>query len=98
MEATRRLEIDLPEELADEVKAQVRSGRFSSESEAVGAALTLLLEQGGDEEWDDEVEHWLRTVVVERVKALKEGRLRTKTVDEVRASLAARREARDRAA
>jgi len=55
MEATRRLEIELPEEMANAVRAQVESGRFASESEAVAAALTLLREQ--DEE---ELEPWVR--------------------------------------
>ena len=34
MDATRRLEIELPEELADFVRANVDSGRYASESEA----------------------------------------------------------------
>lgn len=59
MDLTRRLEIELPEELADAVEAEVRSGRFASESEAIGAALTLLREQ------DAPLEEWLRTEVVE---------------------------------
>ena len=97
MEATRRLEIELPEELAGWVEAQVKAGRFASASEAAACALTLMNEQ--DEDADDpEVEAWLRTVVTERLQALDDGRARSKTVDEVRASLAARRAARDRAA
>jgi len=45
MEATRRLEIELPEEMADGVRARVESGEFASESEVVRAGLELLEEQ-----------------------------------------------------
>lgn len=55
MDATRRLEIELPEELAESVSAQVASGRFSNESEAVASALMLLREQD-----EDELEDWVR--------------------------------------
>lgn len=54
MEATRRLEIELPEDLADAVRAQVESGRFASESEMVRAGLELLNEQ--DEAHDPEID------------------------------------------
>ena len=55
MDATRRLEIELPEELAESVSAQVASGRFANESEAVASALMLLREQD-----EDELEDWAR--------------------------------------
>ena len=55
MEATRRMEIELPEELAESVSAQVASGRFANESEAVASALMLLREQD-----EDELEDWVR--------------------------------------
>jgi antitoxin ParD1/3/4 len=48
MEATRRLEIELPEEMADAVSARVISGEFASESEVVRAGLELLDEQNGE--------------------------------------------------
>ena len=49
MDATRRLEIELPEEMAEAVRKHVESGRFANESEAVAAALMLLREQDEDE-------------------------------------------------
>ena len=55
MESTRRLEIELPEDLADFVRADVEAGRFANESEAVASALTLMREQDGDE-----LEDWVR--------------------------------------
>lgn len=54
MDARRRLEIELPEEMADGVRARVASGEFASESEVVRAGLELLDEQEG--EHDPEVD------------------------------------------
>jgi Arc/MetJ-type ribon-helix-helix transcriptional regulator len=96
MEATRRLEIELPEEMAQWLLEQVDSGRFQSASNAVGCGLTAIREQ--DEDADPEIEAWLKDVVVPRLNALDEGRARTMTVDEVTASLARRRAVRDAAA
>ena len=95
MDATRRLEIELPEELADFVRANVESGRYASESEVVLAALALLDEP---DETDEAVEAWLRETIPARVKALDEGRTRTKSIDEVRKSLRGRRTKPDEAA
>lgn len=95
MKATRRLEIELPEELADAVRAQVESGRFASESEAVASALTLMREQDEDAA-DPEVGAWLRDVVVPRYQAWQASGERGMTIDEVRASLARRRAERQR--
>lgn len=94
MEATRRLEIELPEDLADVIADQVRSGRFASESEVVGAALTLLFEQD-DEEKDPAIEAWLRETVVPRYEKWKASGEKGKSVDEVRASLEQRRVERE---
>lgn len=92
MEATRRLEIELPEELADFMDALVASGRYESESAVVRAAFEKLVERDGAEE------AWLRTTIAGRIEALDSGEVRTKSADELRASLAARRASRDRAA
>lgn len=89
MEATRRLEIELPEELADAVRAQVESGRFASESEAVAAALTLLREQ--DEE---ELEDWVREEIATAYDEWKANPSDVYTVDEVRAHLEQRKQKR----
>lgn len=89
MDATRRLEIELPEELADAVRAQVESGRFASESEAVAAALTLLGEQ--DEE---ELEDWVREEITAAYDEWKANPSEVYTVEEVRAHLDQRRKSR----
>jgi len=54
MDATRRLEIELPEGMADGVRARVESGEFASESEVVRAGIELLDEQ--DEPRDPQVD------------------------------------------
>ena len=95
MEATRKLEIELPETLADWMRAQVESGRFAGESEAAASALTLMREQDEDAA-DPHVEAWLRDVVVPRYQAWQASGDPGMTVDEVRASLARRRAERQR--
>lgn len=89
METTRRLEIELPEELADAVEAHVRSGRFASESEAVAAALTLLREQ--DEE---ELEEWVREEIAAAYDEWKANPTGGIPIEEVSARLDEERERR----
>jgi Arc/MetJ-type ribon-helix-helix transcriptional regulator len=96
MEATRRLEIELPEELADWMRAQIESGRFESDSEAAASALTLMLEQDEEAASDPEMEDWLRNHVVPTYRAWQASGKPGLTVDEVRASLARRRAERQR--
>ena len=88
----RRLSIDLPKELAEAVTARVESGEFESESAVIREALERLAER------DEAEEAWLRTTISTRAEAHDQGRLRTKTPDQVRSSLAARTKARNRAA
>ena len=53
MDATRRLDIELPEELAEAVSARVASGRFANASEVIQEGLRLL------DEIDDPPEEWV---------------------------------------
>ncbi len=89
MEATRRLEIELPEDLAEGVRADVESGRFANESEAVAAALTLMREQD-----EDELEDWVREEIAASYDAWKANPGEVYTVEEVRAHLEERRRSR----
>jgi antitoxin ParD1/3/4 len=67
MSTGRQLTITLPEELAARVHAQVASGQFPSESDVIQSALLQVAQPlEGD---DPELEHWLRTVGVERYDA-----------------------------
>lgn len=87
MDATRRLEIELPEELADALRADVESGRFASESEGVASALTLMREQ--DEE---ELEDWVREEIAAAYDEWKANPTEVYTIEEVRAHLNERRQ------
>jgi Arc/MetJ-type ribon-helix-helix transcriptional regulator len=92
MEATRRLEIELPEALADSVRARVESGEFADESEVLATSLALLEDR--DREGDDpELEAWLRGVVIPAYDEWKASGENGLTVDEVNSSLARRRSA-----
>jgi putative addiction module CopG family antidote len=95
MEATRRLEIELPDDLAGWASEQVESGRFVDASEAVASALTLMREQDQDAA-DPGVESWLRGDVVPRYRDWQASGEPGLTIDEVRASLARRRAERQR--
>lgn len=97
MEATRRLEIELPEAMAGWASGQVESGRFADESEAVASALTLMREQDQDAA-DPKVEAWLRDQVVPRYRDWQASGEPGLKVDEVRESLARRRAQRPDAA
>lgn len=93
MDATRRLEVELPEGLADAVRARVQSGEFADESEVVATGLALLEDRDRDSE-DPELESWLRREVVPAYEEWKASGETGLTADEVRASLARRRAAR----
>lgn len=96
----RRLSIELPEELAKIVDALVASGRYADASEVVQEALELFtaqdrpLEDRDREQEDPELEAWLRGEVVPAYEKWKSGGEKGLTADEVRASLARRRSAR----
>jgi Arc/MetJ-type ribon-helix-helix transcriptional regulator len=95
MESTRRLEVELPESLADGIRARVESGEFADESEVVAVGLALLEDR--DREADDpELESWLRREVVPAYQEWKASGQKGLTADQVRASLASRRSRRDR--
>jgi Arc/MetJ-type ribon-helix-helix transcriptional regulator len=93
MDATRRLEVELPDALADSVRARVESGEFADESEVVATGLAMLEDRDREED-DPELEAWLRREVVPAYEEWKSGGQKGLTADEVRASLARRRSAR----
>lgn len=91
MGAITRLTIDLPDDLANSVREGVASGRYASESEVIQEGLRALLERD-DAEFDEEVEHWLRTDVVRAYDAVKAGRSKGRSIEEVQAALDAAHE------
>lgn len=96
MDATKRLAIELPEELAEAVDARIASGRFANASEVVQEGLRLLAEEE-EFETDPALEQWLRTEIVARYDAVKAGRDTGLTVDQVKANLAEARRRRNAA-
>ncbi len=86
MEATRRLDVELPEEMAEAVSARVASGRFANASEVIQEGLRLLAEEE-DFESDPALEEWLRTVGVARYDEWKANPSGGMTLEEVQAGL-----------
>jgi putative addiction module CopG family antidote len=78
-----QLSVALPDDLADQVRARVSSGRYASESDVVIEALRTL------EDREQTLEQWLRTEVVQAYDAMAADPSRGLSLDEVRASLAA---------
>lgn len=78
-----QLSVTLPDDLADQVRARVASGRYASESDVVAEALRTL------EDREHDLEHWLRTEAVAIYDRMKADPSLGLSLDEVRASLAA---------
>lgn len=83
MRTTQQLSITLPNEMADVVKAKVRSGEYATESEVLRDGLRTLLAR------DRAIESWLHQQVGPAYDALKTDPARAVTIDQVRAHLAA---------
>lgn len=83
MRTTQQLSITLPNEMADAVKAKVRTGEYASESEVIREGLRALMER------DRAVENWLNSQVGPAYDALKADTSRAVSADQVRARLAA---------
>jgi putative addiction module CopG family antidote len=75
--------ITLPDDLAAQVRAKVASGQYTSESDVVIEALRTL------DDRDRDLEHWLRTDVVAAYDKMKAHPSRGRSLEQVRASLAA---------
>jgi len=83
MADSHQLNVTLPDDLADQVRARVASGQYASESDVVAEALRTL------EDREHDVEHWLRTEAVAIYDRMKADPSRGRSLDEVRVSLAA---------
>lgn len=83
MRTTQQMSITLPNEMADVVKAKVRTGEYASESEVIRDGLRALMAR------DRAIEGWLHNQVGSAYDALKADPSRAVTVDQVRARLAA---------
>jgi putative addiction module CopG family antidote len=85
MRTTQQLSITLPNDMADMVKAKVRTGEYASESEVIRDGLRALMAR------DRAVESWLHNQVGPAYDALKADPSRAVTADQVRARLATER-------
>lgn len=85
MAGRHQLIVTLPDDMADQVRAKVASGEYANESDVVIEALRTL------EDREQDVEHWLRTEVVQAYDELEADPSSGVTLDEVRDSLAATR-------
>lgn len=83
MRTTQQMSITLPNDMANLVKAKVRTGEYASESEVIRDGLRALLAR------DSAVERWLHSQVGPAYDALKADPSRAVSADQVRARLAA---------
>jgi putative addiction module CopG family antidote len=86
MRSTQQFSVTLPNEMAQMVKAKVSSGEYASESEVIRDGLRALQAR------DKAVENWLRHEVVPAYDAMKADPSRGRSVEDVRAALAAEHE------
>ena len=82
MRTTQQLSITLPNDMADVVKAKVKTGEYASESEVIRDGLRALLAR------DRAVEAWLHNQVGPAYDALKADPSRAVTPEQVRERLA----------
>lgn len=83
MRTTQQLSITLPNDMAEVVRAKVRTGEYATESEVIRDGLRALLAR------DRAVESWLHNQVGPAYDALKADPSRAVTADQVRSRLAA---------
>ena len=83
MRTTQQLSVTLPNEMAAQVKARVASGEYASESEVIREGLRALQDR------ERALEKWLRTEVVAAYDEMKADPSRGRSLEQVRATLAA---------
>jgi Arc/MetJ-type ribon-helix-helix transcriptional regulator len=86
MPPTQRLNVTLPNETVERVKAKVSAGEYATESEVIRDGLRPLAAG------DNAVETWLSKQVVPACEALKVDSSSALTVEQVREHLAKKRE------
>ncbi|HKZ11442.1 MAG TPA: type II toxin-antitoxin system ParD family antitoxin [Rhodanobacteraceae bacterium] len=89
MRPGQQFTITLPYELAEVVRAKVASGEYATESEIIREGLRALFAR------EQAIEHWLHTDVATAYDKLEEDPLRALTPQQLRDSLAKKRQQRD---
>jgi len=90
MRSTQQFSITLPHEMAETVRHKVAAGEYASESEVIRDGLRVLLAR------DRAMESWLQQQVAPAYDALAADPARAVSAAEVRARLAAERQAADK--
>lgn len=85
MRSTQQFSVTLPNEMAAQVRARVASGEYASESEVIRDGLRALQAR------ERAVEAWLSGEVAAAYDGLKEDPSRARSLEDVRATLAAER-------
>jgi len=85
MRTTQQMSITLPNTMAAQVKAKVRTGEYATESEVIREGLRALQAR------DRAIENWLHHVVCPVYDAVKADPTNVYTFDDVRASIKAKR-------
>ncbi|MDD3576905.1 ribbon-helix-helix domain-containing protein [Halothiobacillus sp.] len=83
MRTTKQMSVTLPNDMAEVVKAKVRTGEYASESEVIRDGLRALMAR------DRAVENWLTTMVAPAYDLLQSDPTRAVSADQMRAHLAA---------
>jgi len=86
--AQSSVEITVPEDIAERIRAKVASEAYASEREVIGEGLLALEAQEAD------IEHWLRETVAPTYDRIKAGQEALIPIDEVFDGLLKRSEAR----
>jgi putative addiction module CopG family antidote len=83
MRTTQQLSVTLPIEMAAQVRAKVAAGEYASESEVIRDGLRALQAR------EKAVESWLRNEIAPVYDALKSDPAQARSIDDVKATLAA---------
>lgn len=86
MRTTQQFSVTLPHEMAEIVRAKVRTGEYASESEVIRDGLRTLLAR------DRAIDAWLRDQVGPAHDAMSADPGRARSIEQVRSRLAAERE------
>ena len=83
MRTTKQMSVTLPNDMAEVVKAKVRTGEYASESEVIRDGLRALMAR------DRAVESWLSTMIAPSYDLLQADPSRAVSAEQVRERLAA---------
>jgi antitoxin ParD1/3/4 len=89
LQLMQKLTVTLPDEIAEMVRRRVDSGEYANESDVIRDALQTIED---DPMRGPEIEEWLKTVAVPALDAIAADPSLGRSVEQVRASLAARYE------